>query len=93
MNREPKYSQIVFDKKNFANEIDMFVEIGMQLCILLKQGYAAVVRYDEPGLGITVVEFEHDEHLEYWGGSTPMWVTAEEVNEILTRRCCNESEE
>jgi len=93
MNREPKYSQIVFNKEKFANEVDMFTEISIQLCILLKQGYAAVVRYDEPGLGIVVIEFEHDENLEYWGCSTPMWVTAEEAEEVLDRRYKIESEE
>ena len=60
MDREPKYSQIVFSKKKFTNEAEMFAEIGDQLQILLKQGYAVIVRYDEPGIGIVVIEFEHD---------------------------------
>ena len=93
MDRKPKYSQIVFDEDRFTNESEMFAEIAVQLSILLKQGYIAVVRYDEPSLGIAMVEFEHDEHFEPWGCSTPMWVTAEEAEEVLNRRCQNKSEE
>ncbi len=93
MDRKPKYSQIVFDKERFTNEVEMFAEIGKQLQILLHQGYTAVVRYDEPSLGIAIIEFEHDEHFEPWGCSTPMWVTTEEAEEVLDRRCQNESEE
>ena len=87
MDREPKYSQVIFNKERFANEVEMFTEIGKQLQILLKQGYTVVIRYDEPGLGIAIIEFAHDERLEYWGGSTTMWVTAEEAEEILEKRC------
>lgn len=93
MDRKPKYSQIAFDEERFTNEVEMFTEIGKQLQILLHQGYTAVVRYDEPSLGVAVVEFEHDENFEPWGCSTPMWVTAEEAEEVLMRRCRNEDEE
>lgn len=93
MDREPKYSQIVFSKERFTNEVEMFTEIGKQLQVLLHQGYIAVVRCDEPSIGITVIEFEHDEYLEPWGCSAPMWVTEEEFEEILNKRCQNESEE
>lgn len=62
--KEKRYNQIVFCKDNYDdNEYIMFETIGQQLHILLKNGYIAVVRYNEPSLGVAVVEYENDESL------------------------------
>lgn len=84
-----KYQKIVFSKEEEETKEDFFDKIGEQLKLLLDAGYIAVVRYDEPGLGIVVIEYEHDDNLVHWGCSQPMWVTSEEMEEIILMRVNN----
>lgn len=84
MDDNKKY--IVFSLDNYENKDELFDVLAKQLRLLLDAGYLAVVRYDEPGLGIIVIEFEHDEYLEYWGCTKPMWVTPEEEEQIICSR-------
>lgn len=81
-----KYQKIVFAKKEEETKEDFFNKIGEQLKLLLDSGYIAVVRYEEPGLGIVVIEYEHDDNLVYWGCAQPMWVTPEEGEGIILIR-------
>lgn len=81
------YEQIVIKQKDDETREDLFKKVAAQLQILLEEKYIAVVRYDEPGLGIIVIEFEHDNNLDDWGNALPMWVTHEEAENIaFTRR-------
>ena len=89
-----KYCEkITFAKKDKETKEELFQRVGTFLNMLLEEGYIAVVRYDEPGLGIVVIEFEHDEGLEYWGCNNPMWITSEEADEIWARRSKDEETE
>lgn len=78
------YGTIVFTKDDFGSEL--WSVIGQQLQLLLKAGYEARVRYDEPGLEIVVIEFGYDANLEDYGMERLMWVTAEEEEEVLGAR-------
>lgn len=78
-----KFEKIVFAKKDWETLPELFDRIGEQLKLLLNAGYIATVRYDEPNLGIVVIEFEHDEHHEPWGCANPMWITVEDADKIL----------
>lgn len=86
---DSKYQRIVFSKEEEETKEDFFNKIGEQLKLLLDAGYIAVVRYDEPGLEIVVIEYEHDDNLTHWGCSQPMWVTSEEMEEIILMRVNN----
>lgn len=81
-----KYQKITFSKKEEETKEDFFNKIGEQLKLLLDAGYIAVVRYDEPGLGIVVIEYEHDDNLGFWGCSQPVWITPEEEEGIIRIR-------
>lgn len=81
-----KYQKIEFAKKEKETKEDFFNKIGEQLKLLLDADYIAVVRYDEPGLGIVIIEYEHDDNLVHWGCNRPMWVTPEEMEEIILTR-------
>ena len=85
--------QIVLKKKEEETKEELFERVGKILNMLLEEGYLAVVRYDEPGCGIVVIEFEHDEYLDYWGCNRPMWVTDEEAQKILGERYPGEEED
>ena len=89
--KNDRYSQIVFTKGDYDGDIDkLFEAVGTQLKLLLNAGYVAVVRYDEPGLGIVEIQFEHDEYLDPWGGYTPVWITEEEEQLIMNKEESND---
>ena len=81
-----KLNEIVFSRGKDETKEELFQRVGEQLKLLLEAGYIAVVRYDEPGLGIIAISFEHDDTFESWGCVQPMWVTPEEAEEILDMR-------
>ena len=76
-------SKIVFQRKKCESTEEFFQTIGKQLQLLLENGYLAVVRYDEPGLRIVVIEFEHDDNIEPWGCKRPVWLTEEEEFSVV----------
>lgn len=81
-----KLNEIVFLRKDDETKEELFQRVGEQLKLLLEAGYLAVVRYDEPGLGIVVIDFEHNDILDDWGCVQPMWVTPEEADKIVCMR-------
>lgn len=85
-----KLNEIVFSREKNETKEELFQRVGEQLKLLLEAGYLAVVRYDEPGLGIVVINFEHNDILENWGCIQPMWVTPEEAEKIVDMREKNE---
>lgn len=81
-----QHETIIFKKKERETKEELFRRVGEQLRLLLEENYLAVVRYDEPGLGIVVIEFGHDEHLVNWGCSQPVWITPEEEEELIASK-------
>ena len=77
---DKKHETIVFSVSNYNDDLDkMFEAITTVAKVLLNEGYVVLLRYDEPGLGIAVMEFEHDDNLSYWGVANPIWLTPEEI--------------
>ena len=52
------------------------------IMLLLDANYETTVRYDESGLGIVVIEFNHDRNLAY-GKSLPYWLSPEEFESVV----------
>ena len=52
------------------------------IMLLLDASYETTVRYDEKGLGIVVIEFDHDRSLAF-GNSLPYWLSPEEVGSVV----------
>ena len=76
----------VADEKDTTRQL-LFTKVAQQLKLLLEAGYVAIVKYDEPNMGIVVIEFEHDERFESWGVCSPVWVTEDEEWAILHDVC------
>lgn len=71
---------------------DRFEEaLGKQLMILLKQGEICCV-YDDSE-GIVVIQHDHNNDVEDWGGNSLMWVSEEEKEMILGKRYEEENKE
>ena len=69
-----KVNQIIFNGNEYASENEMFVDIGIVMQILTKNGYIISFRCED--YGIYVLEFDHD-----WPNSSRyqlMWVRDED---------------
>lgn len=64
-----------------AREI-MWQDIASFLAILLKNEYIAVIFDDDTD--IIIVQYEHDEKKDYWGGYFPYWLSEEEYTNSTT---------
>lgn len=83
---ENNHQNLIFTKKEGETNKEFFERIGLQLSLLLAEEYVAVVRYDEPGLRIVVIEYEHDENFGAWGCANPFWITEDEATIIKYNR-------
>lgn len=52
------------------------------IMLLLDANYETTVRYDEKGLGIVVIEFDHNRNLAY-GNSLPYWLSPKEFESVV----------
>lgn len=84
------HETIVFQKKENEFKEEFFQRIGEQIRLLLEEGYLVVVRYDEPGLEIVLIEFGHDNHFVNYGCSQPVWITPEEEEYLISMNEDNE---
>ncbi len=93
MKMNNKYQQIVLSQDSYNNDKDkLFEAIKDFLRIVLDSGHIAVIRYDEPELGIVEIQYEHDENIEPWGGYNPIWLNSDEEDMIICSReenCCD----
>lgn len=87
MYKESRYQTLVFSLDSYtktnldisqeqAREL-MWKDIGDFLYLLTKNKYVAVV-YDDD-VDIIVIQYEHDEKADPWGGPYPYWITQEEA--------------
>ena len=81
MSYKKNTNSIVFCKDNYPSETDWELAIGNAVMILLEANYIMTVRYDEKGLGIVVIEFEHDN--QEYGGAYPYWLEPEEIEQVI----------
>lgn len=58
--------------------------------IKLFTGEGNVCRVSEEENGIYIIQYEHDEDLNYWGGPRLIWVTDEEYDMIMDNRAKQE---
>lgn len=76
-----KVNQIVFCRKDFSFREKWEELIKAMIMCLLDAGQIMTVRYDEPGLGIVVIEFEPDD--QSLGGYYPYWLCPEEIESVV----------
>ena len=87
MSYKKNTNSIVFCKNKYETETDWELAISNAVMMLLNANYIMTVRYDEKGLGIVVIEFEHDDR---YGGAYPYWLEPEEIEQVIFN---NEKEE
>lgn len=86
-----KVNSLTVCRDNFKSQEEFERMVGEVVMTLLKNRQIAVVRYDEPGLGIVDIEFNPDE--QAYGADYPVWLTCEEQETIYCERAHDEEEE
>ena len=79
------YDEIVFDLEQYSNDRDaMWLDISMQLQILIRAGYVAKIYADARMDNIIVIQYhEQDEEIAY---GTCEWITWDEQEVVQNER-------
>lgn len=75
-------NSIAICKEDYDNTEEFKNTIRDAIMLLLDANYETTVRYDEKGLGIVVIEFDHDRNLAY-GNSLPYWLSPKEFESVV----------
>lgn len=83
-------NELVLTREEFGD--DLYTKLGEAVSLLINAGYECVIRYDEPGLGIILIEYNYDRRKEY-GNETAYWISTEEEDVLFSYREEIEEEE
>lgn len=75
-----KVNQITICKDQYKSKEDFENAIKDAVMVLLNNDYIMTIRYDEKGLGIVAIEFNHDD--EAFGCPYPYWLLPEEIESV-----------
>ena len=74
-------NQIVICKDEYKTQEDWQNAIKDAIMVLLNNNYIMTVRYDEKGLGIVVIDFNHDD--QSFGCDYPYWLSPDEWESVI----------
>lgn len=78
-------NEIVFTIERYNGDREkMFYAIAKQLAILMDNEYVCKI-YDDDS-DVIVIQFEHDNKKDDWGGEYLIWLTAEEMEVVENYR-------
>ena len=75
-----KVNSITICRDTYKTQEDFEDAIKKAIMVLLDNEYIMTVRYDEPGLGIVCIDFDHDD--PQMGTPYPTWLTPEQWESI-----------
>lgn len=73
-------NSIAICRENYKSQEEFEQAVKATVMLLLNANYIMTVRYDEPSLGIIVIEYNPAD--ESWGCHYPHWLSAEEYESI-----------
>jgi hypothetical protein len=76
-------NSIAICRDNYKSQYEFEQAVKATVMLLLNANYIMTVRYDEPELGIIVIEYNPAD--ESWGCDYPHWMSAEEYESIALR--------
>jgi len=77
--KDAEYSKMVFDRDRYNSKIDMYEDISAFLSALMQNDYIVRVRQEE---SLVIVEYTHNNAIEYFGGTELMFLTEDEAQMI-----------
>lgn len=75
-----RFEEIVLSADNYDTREELWKALSDTVRILLDNGYAMTIRYDEPGLGIISINYNYAD--EEYGCPYPYWLTPEEADRL-----------
>lgn len=75
-----KTNEIVICRDEYDNQHDFEEMIKNAVMLLLNNDYIATIRYDEKGLGIVAIEYDHND--ASYGSYYPYWLLPEEIEQV-----------
>lgn len=81
---------IAFDREKYKTEAEFWDALMVVQRILIEQDYQVLLSYDD--CDIYILEYAHNNNIEYWGGDGFMLVSPEEQEKILAERKNREDE-
>ena len=76
-----KVNQLVVCKDDYKNTEEFYKAIQDVLMVILNNRYECTVRYEEPGIGIVVFEYDYDRENGF-GNPLPYWLSPDEVDSV-----------
>ena len=70
-------------RDNYDSEEDFFEEVKTAVKLLLDAEYIMTIRYDEKGLGIISIEYNHAD--QSYGCHYPYWLSPEEADAAFSQ--------
>ena len=74
-------NKIVICKDDYTTTEDWENAIKKAVMVLLDNNYIMTVRYDEKGLGIVAIEYNHSD--QSFGCSYPYWLSPDEFESVV----------
>lgn len=74
-------NELVLCRDDYKESYEFEEAIQDAVMLLLNAGYIMTVRYDEKGLGIVAIEYEHAD--QSYGCRYPYWLSPEEFESIV----------
>lgn len=75
-----KTNELVICKDRYNDEYEFEDAIKTAVMLLLQNNYIMTIKYDEPGLGIVVIDYEYDD--QSFGCHYPYWLLPEEAEKL-----------
>ena len=73
-------NRITLCRDNYKSKEDFEQAVKTTVMLLLDAHYIMTVKYDEPGLGIVCIDYNHAD--ASWGSHYPHWLSVEEYESI-----------
>ena len=74
-------NELVICKDEYESSLEFECAIRRAIMLLLENNYIATIRYDEKGLGIVVIEYNHADRA--LGAHYPYWLSTEEYESVV----------
>lgn len=76
-----KVNELVLCRENYDSQEEFENEIKKAVMLLLNANQIMTIRYDEKGLGIVAIEYEHANQDD--GGYYPYWLLSDEIEKVI----------
>ena len=82
------YNELVITKDRQGDELA--TRLGEVVLLLLKEENTCKIRDDDGSGEVIIIEYEHDNNINYWGSPSLEWLTDDELTSLEAIRAAQE---